>query len=50
MASDIILCNSTYLYIGSDQTKHIEYISTVIANFNIVIEYRTFGSDHDFMF
>ncbi|PIM95519.1 Tryptophan--tRNA ligase [Candidatus Hodgkinia cicadicola] len=49
MAADIILCNPTYLCIGLDQTKHIEYTSTVIAKFNKLFEYRTFGGNYEFV-
>ncbi len=49
MAADIVLCNPTYLCVGSDQTKHIEYTNTIIAKFNRLFEYKTFGSDHDFV-
>lgn len=50
MAADIILCNPTYLCIGLDQAKHIEYTSTIIAKFNKLFEYRTFGGNYDFVY
>ncbi len=49
MTADIVLCRPTYLCVGSDQIKHIEYANTIITKFNKLFRLRILEDDYEFV-
>ncbi len=49
MTADIVLCKPTYLCVGLDQARHIEYTNAIIARLNRLFRFRVLERGHDFV-